>query len=392
MVKAADALLPPRARRLLGIHAFFLAGLNLSNIFFNVYLWKIHRSIELATVFNFFQFLTVPVVFFLGSFLVKRWGSPGNLRLGLFIHAVFYLMVLVLKDHVADRVILLGMLMGMGQGFYYLGYNVSTYDWTNSRNRDHFSGLNGAAAALASMAAPLAGGLIIACLGPGPGYNLVFAASVACFALAWAASLNFAGGRAEQGARFGQALKLAGPDWRRVSWSMALRGLREGVMSFALILLVYEITCDEVQLGYFNLVTSLATLLVFYLAGKLNSRDRHYCSMVRGSVLLFISTSVLLRRDLLALWVFGLANSIFYPFVFVPVTTISYNTIGNTARAGDYRMEFLTFREVPLNLGRLAGIALLLIFVREDWPVAWLIWALGLSQIPIGFILKPVKH
>lgn len=391
MEKALDTSLSPGARRLLAMHTFFLAGLNLSNIFFNVYLWKIHRSIELATVFNFFQYLTVPAVFFTGSFLVKRWGSPGILRLGLIIHAVFYLGVLCLKGQVAHWVILLGVLMGVGQGLYYLGYNVSTYDWTNSRNRDHYSGLNGSAAALAGMAAPLAGGLIIGHIGQGRGYTLVFAAAVACFALAGAASLNFNRGGAEQGARFGPALKLAGAEWRRVSWAMALRGLREGVMSFALILLVYEITFDEAQLGYFNLATSLATLLMFYVAGKLNRGDRHFLSMVWGAALLLISTTVLLRRDLIALWSFGLANGIFYPFIFVPITTISYNVIRNITRCGEYRMEFLTFREVPLNLGRLVGIALLLLFVRAGWPVSWLIWALGISQLPMGFILKPLR-
>ncbi|MDA8233190.1 MAG: hypothetical protein M0Z31_00005, partial [Clostridia bacterium] len=75
----------------------------------------------------------------------------------------------------------------------------------------------------------------------------------------------------------------------------------------------------------------------------------------------------------------------------VPMTTISYNIIRNNVVTRDYRIEFLSLREVPLNLGRLIGIGLLVLFINENWSVLWLLWGLGLSQIPIAVVLKPLK-
>ncbi len=390
MNRAIFTSLSPRAKWLLGMHTVFLTGISLSNIFFNVYLWKVYGNIKLAAAFNFFHFLTVPAVFFLGSILHSKLGSLGNLRVGLTVHTFFYLLVLILGQKVAAWYVLLGVLMGTGQGLYYLGYNVSTYDWTNNKNRNHFSGLNGAVSALANLA-PLAGGIIIQFFGVASGYKFVFAVAVACFLVAGAISLQIEKDVPKKTAHFWAALKLVENNWLRVSGSMVLRGLREGVMSFALILLIYEITLSEINLGLYNLITSVLTMLTFYMVGKSVPRHRRSSSMLWGAVFLSIMTLVLLRHDLIGLWLFGIANSIIYPYIFVPSTTISYNVIRNNPETREYRIEFLSFREVPLNLGRLMGIALLLLCVRENFSVFWLLWGLGLSQIPLAIVLKPLK-
>jgi len=145
------------ARVLLIVHFLFLTGTCLSNIFFNVYLWKLNQNIATAAVFNLFHFLAVPCVFFLGSFIIRFVGTINCLRIGLLVHACFFLLVLLLGQQVSIFAPLFGVLMGLGQGLYFLGYNVSTFDWTTNKNRDKFSGFNGATSALAGIIAPLVG-------------------------------------------------------------------------------------------------------------------------------------------------------------------------------------------------------------------------------------------
>lgn len=393
MDKDALAKLIPQAKWLLAMHTVFLIGLSLSNIFFNVFLWKFYGNINLAAAFNFIYFLTVPFAFFLGSssIMQKRLGCLGSLQVSLFIHAIFYFLVLVLGQRVADWYILLGIVMGIGQGFYYLGYNVLTYDWTNNENRNSFSGLNGALSSLAFMIAPLAGGVLISTLGTIPGYRLVFALALVSFLIAGVISLRFKSDDTRCTALFSKALKVMDRNWIRVCGGMVLRGVREGVMSFALILLVYEITRNEANLGFYNLVTSFVTMVSYYAVGKYVSQDKRFSSMLWGALVLTVITCVLLSQDMYGLWLFGIANSIFYPFIYVPLTTITYNTIRDNSQMEPYRLEFLTIREVPLSLGRLIGIALLLLFVWKNLSVYWIIWGLGISQIPIALILKPVK-
>ncbi|ODA38886.1 MFS transporter [Desulfosporosinus sp. BG] len=384
--------LDSQASRLLLVHTLFLTGVSLSNIFFNIYLWKISHNLETAAIFNLFQFTTVPFVFFMATHLFKQKGIILSIRLGLLIHVCFFLFVLLLKNKIAFLAPVFGMLMGLGQGLYYFGYNVSTYDWTNNQNRDKFSGFNGAASALAGMVAPLVGGAIIRSIGTFTGYIAVFSIMVICFILATIVTRTFVANPRKSQCNFTQARALIGVEWRQVSWSMFFRGLREGVMTFLLILIFYEFSQNELQLGFFNFVLSIITLLSYYFVGRYIKRERRYLSMLLGGVLLTLFTTIVLwEPNLKSFWLFGIANSLFFPLVFVPLTTISYNVIRNCRKTAHYQVEFLCFREIPLNIGRIIGILLLIYFLRKSWPAVWLLWGLGLSQLPIGPILKRVS-
>ncbi|EGW35963.1 MFS transporter [Desulfosporosinus sp. OT] len=385
--------LDSQASRLLLVHTLFLTGVSLSNIFFNIYLWKISHNLETAAVFNLFQFTTVPFVFFMATHLFKQKGIIISIRLGLLVHVCFFLLVLLLKNKIAFLAPGFGVLMGLGQGLYYFGYNVSTYDWTNNQNRDKFSGLNGVASALAGMVAPLLGGAIIGSLGTFTGYIAVFSIMVICFMLATTVTRTFVVNTRKPQCNFTQARALIGAEWRQVSWSMFFRGLREGVMSFLLILIYYEFSQNELQLGFFNFVLSIITLLSYYFVGRYIKRERRFLSMLLGGVFLTLFTTIVLwEPNLKSFWLFGIANSLFFPLVFVPLTTISYNVIRNCRKTADYQVEFLCFREIPLNIGRIIGILLLIYFLRKSWPAVWLLWGLGLSQLPIGPILKRVSR
>ncbi|TGE31689.1 MFS transporter [Desulfosporosinus sp. Sb-LF] len=387
-----STVIDSQASRLLVVHTLFLTGVSLSNIFFNIYLWKLSQNLEIAAIFNLFQFIMVPFVFFMATHLFKQKGIILSMRLGLLVHVGFFLLVLLLKDKITHLTPLFGVLMGLGQGLYYFGYNVSTYDWTNNQNRDRFSGFNGAANALAGMVAPLVGGFIIRKLGTTTGYIAVFSIMVICFILATMITGTFVARTGKPRCNFTQARVLIGAEWRRVNWSMFLRGLREGVMSFLLILIFYEFSQNELQLGFFNFVLSIITFLSYYFVGRFISRDRRFLFMFLGGILLALfTTMVLWEPSLKSFWLFGIANSLFYPLIFVPLTTISYNVIRNNLRTADYQVEFLSLREIPLNIGRILGILLLIYFINRSWPAVWLLWGLGLSQLPIASILKRVS-
>lgn len=381
------------ARVLLIVHFLFLTGTCLSNIFFNVYLWKLSQNLTTAAIFNLFHFLAVPVVFFLGSLIIRFVGTINCLRIGLLIHACFFLLVLLLGQQVSTFAPLFGVLMGIGQGLYFLGYNVSTFDWTTNKNRDKFSGFNGATSALAGIIAPLVGGVLISLLQGEMGYFIVFSMSLVCFMCSTFFTKTLVSEKDRYHCNFSQARKLIDSKWKLVSWSMVLRGLREGVMTFLLFLIFYEITRNELQLGIYNLVLSIFTMLSYYLMGVYGKKSWRSYSMELGAMNLVAATTIILfRRDELSLWLFGIANSVFYPLIFVPLTAISYNVIRNNPQTANHRIEFLTFREIPLNLGRVIGVLLLLICLKNEISAIWLLWALGLTQLPIGRVLKSVSE
>ncbi len=382
-----------QARILLITHTFFLTGICFSNIFFNVFLWKLSSSIKTAALFNLFHYAAVPFVFYIGTKIIKKLSTLKCIQLGLYVHACFFILVLWLQHNAAEFVAVLGILMGFGQGLYYLGYNVLTYDYTNNITRYKFSGYNGAANAFAGIIAPLVGGLIIHTYGKLNGYIIVFAVSLCCFLLSVLIINIIKSSHDNYSISFSAAKKLINNDWKRVSWAMLFRGIREGVISFLLFLLFYKITRSELQLGFFNLVLSCITMISFYLVGILIKRDRRISSIYWGSVLLVIATTIIVwQENELSLWIFGIANSLFYPMISVPLTSVSYNVIRKNPTTAKRRIEFLTLREIPLNIGRVMGIGMLLVFLNNELPIAWLVWGLGVCQLPIGVLLKTVKE
>ena len=382
-----------QARILLITHTFFLTGICFSNIFFNVFLWKLNHSIQTAAFFNLFHYAAVPFVFYIGTKFIKRLGTLKCLQLGLYVHVCFFILVLWLQHNVTEFVMVLGILMGLGQGLYYLGYNVLSYDYTNNITRYKFSGYNGAANAFAGIISPLVGGLIIHTYGELSGYIIVFTVSLCCFLLSVLIINMIKNADDNYSISFSAAKKFINNDWMMVSWSMLFRGIREGVMSFLLFLLFYEITRNELQLGFFNLVLSFITMISFYVVGILIKRDWRIASIRWGSVLLVIATAIVVwQENELSLWIFGIANSLFYPMISVPLTSISYNVIRSNPITAKRRIEFLTLREIPLNIGRVMGIAVLLIFLSKEVSIAWLVWGLGFCQLPISILLKTVKE
>src|SRR5699024_7953275 len=92
--------------------------------------------------------------------------------------------VLFLGNYASDLILLLGSLLGIGFGFYWLAFNVLTFEITEPETRDFFNGFLGLLSSLAGMVGPFAAGLIITSMEEFTGYKTIFALSLGFFSLA----------------------------------------------------------------------------------------------------------------------------------------------------------------------------------------------------------------
>ena len=79
---------------------------------------------------------------------------------------------------------MLGALLGTGWGFYWLAFNVLTFEITEPETRDFFNGYMGVLSSGAGMLGPISAGFIISRLQQSFGYTVVFGISLTLFSVA----------------------------------------------------------------------------------------------------------------------------------------------------------------------------------------------------------------
>jgi MFS transporter, YQGE family, putative transporter len=258
----------------------------LSGSFVSVYLWKIKHSWFLIAQFHLIHFLVSSLTFLLVGWLMKRIDRVIALRLGMVFLSLFYLTVLLLGMRSVDHVMMLGTLLGLGAGFFWLAYNVLYFEITEKENRDLFNGVNGLIYSVSGIVAPLLSGLMITRIDHFTGYRIIFAISLLVFVIAVLVSFLFKQRSARGEYRLIhvlQRIKEPNHPWCWVNLAMISQGLREGVFTFLIGLVVYIITKNELTLGAFFTISSFVSMFSFYGVGRfLETKDRNRCILLGG--------------------------------------------------------------------------------------------------------------
>src|SRR4051794_19799196 len=169
---------------LLIIGGLYSLSVALSNTFVNIYLWKQTGQYSDIALFNLSIVVLQPLTFILAGRWAKKIDRVIVLRIGVISLALFYLAVLITGTNASTYLLLLGGLLGIGYGFYWLAYNVLTFEITEPETRDFFNGFLGILSSAGGMIGPIAAGIIITKFEKFTGYTFVFGLSLALFGLA----------------------------------------------------------------------------------------------------------------------------------------------------------------------------------------------------------------
>lgn len=166
---------------LLIIGGFYSLGMFLSNTFVNIYLWRQSHDLMIISIYNISIYIFQLITFILAGRIAKNIDRIVVLRMGVIILSLFFLTVLILGTSAAKYYILLGSILGVGYGFYWLAFNVLTFEITEPETRDFFNGFLGVLQSVAGMIGPLLAGFIIAKMAANTGYTIIFLSSFILF-------------------------------------------------------------------------------------------------------------------------------------------------------------------------------------------------------------------
>ncbi|WP_240546087.1 MFS transporter [Paenibacillus artemisiicola] len=374
---------------LLAVQAMLGTANALSGTFLPIYLWKTSQSFALIGWFNLTQFLVSGLTFWLAGKWVKEHNKMNSLRLGVALSGLFYFVVLLMGKSAVTYAVPLGAMIGLGNGFFWLAFNVVYFEVTEPGNRDRFNGWAGLLGSGAGIVAPWISGWLITINNGERGYHIIFTVSAIVFAVG--VVLSFWLKKRQSSGTYEwlhgiRQLRERGNPWRFAFPAIVCQGVREGVYMFFIGLLVFLATKNEGKLGNFSLVTSLVALASFWLIGRMLKPERRRAAMLIGALAVTATIATLFwPLSYRTLLIFGIGTALFMPLYILPMTSTVFDLIGSTEASARQREEFVILREAGLTVGRIVGVAAYLLVLpymdRSDYVVPGLMLAVGAFPI-----------
>ena len=382
---------------LLIIGGLYSLSVALSNTFVNIYLWKQTGEYSDLALYNLSIVVLQPLTFILAGRWAKKIDRVIVLRIGVSFLAIFYLTVLLTGKNAAAYLLLLGALLGIGYGFYWLAYNVLTFEITEPETRDFFNGFLGILSSAGGMIGPISAGFIITRFTKFTGYSIVFGISLALFALAVFLSFSIKPRPAKGKYCFKRILeeRKYNKNWRLVTNAHFFQGLREGTFLFMITVFVYLSTGSEMALGTYGLINSGISFIAYYAASRLIKKRHRIKAILFGGILLYCAV-LLIVWDLsfVKLLIYGGMIALGYPLLLVPYISTTYDVIGSGWKAAEMRIEYIVVREVFLNSGRIVSILAFLgtvTWFNAEKGIPILILFLGAGHSVIYLFIRKVR-
>jgi len=130
--------------------------------FFMLYFLQLsNRNIVPIGIYKLVAVITIFMVIFFVRNICKTKYRLNLLRIGIVLHFVYFFAIIYLREKMIDHIILVGMLYGLEEGFYYSVYNMIESDGVTNRDRKKFMGMYTFVNAIVSILVPLVFGSYI---------------------------------------------------------------------------------------------------------------------------------------------------------------------------------------------------------------------------------------
>ncbi len=351
-----------RAGTMVLVHGAYTAANLLAGTFLAIFLWRASHDLVPIAVFSGLSAVMIPVAFVANGLVCRGMGAGASIRLGLFGNGFTYLVILLLGSDTPHWIVLLGLLRGVAEGFYWSGFHLVSYDTTCEGDRDRYFGAQATASwILTATLPPAAGAIIVAGThvgGPYRGYELVFAlAAVLLMAAMVLAGRLPSAARPRLSFRRVATLARRNPDWRWVTTARLADGFTGSLLGLVLTILTFLVLKNEQQVGNFNgLMGLLGVAISLALATFMKPQHRIACALVGGSLLVLSTFLLPLYLTAWALVAFGLLRAIGGPLHGNALAPVALQVIDRDSTPATMRYEYIVHQELCLGIGRVLSI------------------------------------
>lgn len=351
------------------IHGCFQFGASMSGLFLNLYLWRLTQNLMVNGMYNIIVFALTPAAFALGGWIAKRKDRMVTYRLGILMIALFYLVVILAQEKVAQWYMMFAIFNGMAAGFYWTGYLVLMYDVSTESNRIRFLAINMVVFNSAGLLGPALAGFIIHLNEGLKGYMITFSLAFIMFVVASIISFRIQmiplHHRTYHLRLMGLVMKKNAV-WVKGLAAFFVLGLFQGIMLFLPNILLFQTVGREDWVGYLGVFFSSLTVATGYVISRKAKKEQVRKYVLCSSTGILIGASFLLL-DVKAWTVllFMITFSICNPLAVNSLTSYYYRLMGTLPLKGQLKVESVVMREAFLNTGRVLSIIMLLLLSHD---------------------------
>lgn len=344
-------------------HTLFLLFTTLPGVFINTYLMGQTDDDNVVLGFNAAAYFFLTVGMHLATFVMRRFSASACAVSGVVIYNIFFLAVLLLRERASDYFWLLGLLEGIGGGFYWLSYGQCLTDTTTDQNRDPALAMINICGSVVNLAAPLFAGAVISLLPGDWGYTSIFGLALAVAAVTAFTLLRLPRMQKEKARpRLGCAYRMVFGNgiWQRGLGAMFFYSLREGVFAFILSILLFRFVRNEALVGFNTFLTGGAAIAASILVNKfVKKNNRVRCMVISVAVLFAASLFFVWQHNAVTALLFSAINAGFFVLETIPVNAVTLSLFDFMPGAPALRPELFAVKELFTSAGRAFGVLLL---------------------------------
>ncbi len=362
--------------RFLLMHTCFMIFTTLPGVFINIFLLGQTEDMNVVLYYNAVFFISGAVCMALASYVLSRFNPSVVAVVGILFYNLLYLTLILLGKNASKYFVLLGLIIGIADGFYWIAYGYLLSTCTNLENRDKGIATVSFFSAVVNLLIPLLSSMIISKIGSIQGYLVVFGlAFVVAVATGIMAVLLPRPPKTDESIHYKDTVRLIKKE-RCLAFSLAgqsVKGIKEGIFTFILSILLFNLVKNELLIGFNTFLSAIAAIISYGIIRRYVTRENRVIYMAIAVVVLSCyNVSVLFFLNVWTIVLFSVIDAFFTGFIVNSSYSIFLDAIQVVPNADKRRPELLVINEALLVLGRCIGlIVMIVINLATDSDMLW---------------------
>jgi len=383
-------------KKLILIQSLYFFAVALADVFVTVFFFS-HGTFQTPVIFQIVRICVFLALFSFSGLAFRKISSGIVIKIGLFLFACFYFFLFLLQDRSISFLVPLAVLNGFAMAFFWSGYNLNQYIFTNQNKRISFFGSTLIAVQLFQSVAPFLGGTIIA-IGSSYyslrfGYGILFLVVSIIIGL-----IALLVGKLPDHERLLFSLSHIFSHKRTLLWKKVLLqhfflGMFDMPGNTIVGILIYLVVKKEFLLGIVQTTAVLLAVVGSLAAIRLLHKSSYfYWIGVVGISLGYLTFGIYQSQVgvLLYIILMGLTS----PFMNTWVPTVYFHAVDSVSGHWREKYHLLFERDFALACGRIFSYSLIFLFIQPSNQVVFARYALFILPIfplLLGFALKDQK-
>lgn len=321
---------------------------------------------------GFYKIVSVLVIFvtiFLLRNICKLENRVWLLRIGIFLDLVYFLAIILLREKVIDYIYIVGILYGLGVGFYYSVFNMFESDGVKNFERARFAGNYTVAKSLLSIFFPLFFGSLIAATGFLKSILIVLIIVVIGIVLSFVfKDQNLPITKKTNIKDYINIIKKD-KNIKQVYKISFFNGLTysEGAFQSVVTIYIIKVFSDSFSLGIFTSIFSLISCFIGFMFAKYIKKKK-YPSIIRISMCITILSLIIMvvNCNMITIVLFNFFQTISKELVDLINNNSKANISNLSLIRKEYKVEYYLGIELMLFLGRMISQSLFIVMAFVD--------------------------